>query len=1404
LPNCFKFAAKSYFYASNKIKPLTCYRLKIFKQISILYCAFCFLNAHAGQSDTVINKYSEVTGIYNKDSSKLIVNAPKIFKKGDTVIIYQAKGVDWNYDQITIKHLNFAGRFEYHTILETDTIGDTITLDRKLSISNKARYETNSLIQIVKVPSFKKYVANQTLTALPWDGTKGGIFAMIADTLDLLADINVTGQGFRGGDPSIDPSKDTLCVNSKNDPPSFQKNYYPLSAKDTAGLIGESVVVDSLPFMRGGMNIYNGGGGGLGFHSGGGGGANFGSGGQGGGEACYCFSNCHDTLAKIIANGGTSINIGLIYKNNDVRAVFGGGGGCGTGAMTDFSIGGNGGGIVLLMANVVIGNGHSIIANGQTVTNITTSGAGGGGGGGAVLLDVNEFEGSLTLSVKGGTGGSTKGNDYSGPGGGGGGGYIWYNGINAPFPINFSIASSGRTSNGTSRNATYGDVEDTASGLNMPVSNFLFNIMPPDTVICAGDVPHIFNASHPKGGSGNIYHYTWLRKSLNDASFWAMPNDTLMTYQEDSALHVTTYYLRIVKANSLYFGNIVDQSQDTLKVFVQPVIENNSIYNDTTAICSGLSMPVVRQTKPKLTGGNGIYNFQWQDSVSGNWYSALPASGFSNLDSIFKFLQNDTVHLRRYVSSGACKSNSNTFTINVLPNILNNTISDTDWVSKGNIPKPLIGQTPNGGDNSFIYEWQDSTIINNNWKIASGNATNKNYNDTVFDTTYFRRIVYSGLFNTCSSKSNVIPIYVLTALSNDSITGSDTIGASTVPQKIKGKMPSGGDGIYFYEWQEWQQNTDKLILDTTVQTLAFKPPVPLINNDTVQNAIYHFRRITLSGFHRLVFCCRDTSDTIFILVRPGIWYNSIITRDTILCYNQQPDSIKAKLPKYGDISGHYIYVWEKSIGSKIWSTAIGINDKPDYQPPVLFDTTYFRRKVVSGIDTSYSDTLKINVLPFIKNNIIDSNQYICRGLAPKLLTGHQPADGDGKNYHYQWFYSIDSVNWNQLAKDTLKDFQPDPIDTQTFYHRVVQSGYMNCCKDTSNSLKMKIHSLPVSVLANFDTSICSDITYSINIKLNGQPNFNVKYFDGYDTTVVSGISQADTTIPVKTPLLQTYYYKITSVIDGNGCFAKSMIGVDTLSVYQRPTPFAGKDTTSVCGLTISLKAKTSYGVGSWKCSVPADFSNAKNDAINQATIENNNYGTHLFTWTENNGGCIDSSSFHVTFFAQPKKYSAGEDANGPFWFYRQLNAVAPSPDSGKGTWSSPDKSIFFQDSTNHITYADSLKFGKNILIWTVINGVCIPSKDTVIITNNDLKIPQGFSPNNDGINDKFDIPGLENVKDAAELFILNKWGAEVYHNTNYQRDWDGTHNGADLPSDTYYYILRVIGRTYKGFLIIRR
>ena len=93
------------------------------------------------------------------------------------------------------------------------------------------------------------------------------------------------------------------------------------------------------------------------------------------------------------------------------------------------------------------------------------------------------------------------------------------------------------------------------------------------------------------------------------------------------------------------------------------------------------------------------------------------------------------------------------------------------------------------------------------------------------------------------------------------------------------------------------------------------------------------------------------------------------------------------------------------------------------------------------------------------------------------------------------------------------------------------------------------------------------------------------------------------------------------------------------------------------------------------------------------------------------------------------------------------------------------------------------------------------------ISEDCLTIPSLFTPNGDGLNDIWEIGGIENYPEA-EINIYNRWGQLIFKSTGnyFGNEWDGTFNNKPLPFAVYYYTIDPVnenGKTYNGGVTIK-
>jgi len=557
------------------------------------------------------------------------------------------------------------------------------------------------------------------------------------------------------------------------------------------------------------------------------------------------------------------------------------------------------------------------------------------------------------------------------------------------------------------------------------------NFIGASQTICNGQIPTYLNGNSVIGGNG-FYTYTW--QTSPDSINWTNISGSNDTAYAPPAMTVTTYFRRIAQSGPcLSFSNVI-------KITVLPLITGNTIGSNQVVCLGQAAQPITGQVA--LGGGNGVYQFQWQYSTDGNaWVDIFGANTFSYAPGV---LSNSSNYFRRKVTSGPCDnaqlSISNSIFIEILPVITNNSIASAQTICNGQSPILISGTLPQGGNGTYTYQWQSSTD-SITWNNIIG-QTQQNYQpNPLFQTTWFRRNVFSA---SCNHSSASIKVTVLPAISNNIISGNQTICSGQQPGIIIGQKPNGGQaGIYQYVWQDSSavKGWGNII---GANDSSYMPPV--------LTASHFYRRIVISG------PCQgaqsSASNIIAIIVNPNI-ANNLITQNQTICELATPALLNGITPAGGN--GIYTYQWQSSPDTVTWTNIPSQGTGVNYQPPSLSSTIYYRRIAVSGPCFNNSNMVVIQVQPQISNNNIYSNQIICSGQKADTLSGTLPIGGNGISYNYQWQTSSDSVNWIFVPSSNLMNYYPGTINNDTYLRRIAFSGQ---CSLPSNVVKITTEPLP--------------------------------------------------------------------------------------------------------------------------------------------------------------------------------------------------------------------------------------------------------------------------------------------------------------------------------------------------------
>jgi gliding motility-associated-like protein/uncharacterized repeat protein (TIGR01451 family) len=722
----------------------------------------------------------------------------------------------------------------------------------------------------------------------------------------------------------------------------------------------------------------------------------------------------------------------------------------------------------------------------------------------------------------------------------------------------------------------------------------------------------------------------------------------------------------------------------------------------------------------------------------------------------------------------------------------------------------------------LTYQWRKGTVnLIDGGNISGATTSTLTINPAgISDAATNYNVIVSG-----STLPNDTSINVsLTINPGTSITLQPADQAGCLGDSVSFSANASGMALSY----QWRKGTVNLIdggsiSGATTSTLTINP---MIITDTAFNY-----NVVVTGS-----CGNDTSDFAALVIgtTPVIVLEPM---DQTVCSG---DSVNITVLAAGIA---LTYQWKKGTINLINGGSVsGVNSSTLIINPVSISDTAFNYNVVvmggcSMNDTSINVALIVNTPPSISSQ--PSDQAVCPG-SPAIFS----ATATGTALVYQWRKGlINLVNGGNISGVNTSTLTINPAgitDTASNYNLVISGACSP--NDTSVNVSLMMNSTSINAQPA-NQNACEGSPVSFTISATGTA-LTYQWRKGITNLVNGGtISGATSSVLTINPATAADAASNYNVIISGGCSPNDTSINVSLSVSPIPVAVAGSNSPVCAGGTINLTAQAVSGASySWNAtngysssmqnpvifpattsdagtytlivsangcnSLPSDVTvivnNCTPDLNVVKTVSNSHpiYGNNVtFTIVVTNNGTTGATGVEVNDVLQ----------NG--YVYVSSTTSSGTYDPSTGVWTIGNlNSGASATLTVTVTVIESGNYVNTAIVYS--NETDIDMTDNVSSVEtfpSDFFIPEGFSPNGDGINDLFVIRGILNFTENT-FVIFNRWGDKVFEANPYENTWNGkcdkglSVGGDELPIGTYFYVLDLGNGSdiYKGTIYLNK
>jgi gliding motility-associated-like protein len=329
--------------------------------------------------------------------------------------------------------------------------------------------------------------------------------------------------------------------------------------------------------------------------------------------------------------------------------------------------------------------------------------------------------------------------------------------------------------------------------------------------------------------------------------------------------------------------------------------------------------------------------------------------------------------------------------------------------------------------------------------------------------------------------------------------------------------------------------------------------------------------------------------------------------------------------------------------------------------------------------------------------------------------------------------AIGTGNWTQVSGPNTATITTPASETTTMTGLIAGTYVFEWtisnapCASSSSQVQVDIFDSPTTSAAGNDTSICTTsgaTTMSANAPATGTGAWT--QVNGPVTATITTPASPVTTITGLTAAgTYTFQWDIS-----NGVCSPSTDQVQ-VTVFDPPTTsIAGPDQALCASTTATMAANiATTGTGAWTQVSGPNTATITTPASEATTMTGLVAGTYLFEWTISNGACSPSSdTVEVIIYDLPTASAAGNDQQ--LCNATSATMAANTVTTGIGAWSqaSGPNTATITTPASEATTITGLVSGTYVFVWSITNGNCAPSNDSVTITIDPLPTTAAAGP----------------------------------------------------------------------------